>query len=109
MIEVDSALIIYGLDLFGVAVFAVSGSLAAGRKHMDIFGVTVLGLVTALGGGSLRDTLLDVGPVFGLTTLSIFSWRLLLPFLPLWQCVPSQYPGVDCLFLTLSVWLFSWQ
>ena len=56
--------IIYGLDLFGVAVFAVSGSLAAGRKRMDIFGVTVLGLVTALGGGSLRDTLLDAGPVF---------------------------------------------
>jgi len=56
--------IIYGLDLFGVAVFAVSGSLAAGRKHMDVFGVIVLGLVTALGGGTLRDTLLDVGPVF---------------------------------------------
>jgi len=56
--------IIYGLDLFGVAVFAVSGSLAAGRKHMDVFGVVVLGLVTALGGGTLRDTLLDVGPVF---------------------------------------------
>jgi len=56
--------IIYGLDLFGVAVFAVSGSLAAGRKHMDIFGVVVLALVTALGGGTLRDTLLDVGPVF---------------------------------------------
>ena len=60
----DPALIIYGLDLFGVAVFAVSGSLAAGRKSMDIFGVIVLGLVTALGGGTLRDTLLDSGPVF---------------------------------------------
>ena len=60
----DSALIIYGLDLFGVAVFAVSGSLAAGRKRMDVFGVIVLGLVTALGGGTLRDTLLDSGPVF---------------------------------------------
>jgi uncharacterized membrane protein YeiH len=56
--------IIYGLDLFGVAVFSVSGSLAAGRKHMDVFGVVVLGLVTALGGGTLRDTLLDAGPVF---------------------------------------------
>ncbi len=56
--------IIYGLDLFGVAVFAVSGSLAAGRKRMDVFGVIVLGLVTALGGGTLRDTLLDSGPVF---------------------------------------------
>ena len=31
---------------------------------MDVFGVIVLGLVTALGGGTLRDTLLDAGPVF---------------------------------------------
>ena len=56
--------IIYAFDLFGVAVFAISGSLAAGRKQMDVFGVIVLGLVTAIGGGSLRDTLLDAGPVF---------------------------------------------
>ena len=60
----DPGKIIYSFDLFGVAVFAVSGSLAAGRKRMDIFGVIVLGLVTALGGGTLRDTLLDSGPVF---------------------------------------------
>jgi uncharacterized membrane protein YeiH len=64
MIFMDSEQVIYGLDLFGIAVFAVSGSLAAGKKRMDIFGVIVLGLVTALGGGTLRDTLLDVGPVF---------------------------------------------
>jgi uncharacterized membrane protein YeiH len=61
---VDPVQIIYGLDLFGVAVFAVSGSLAAGRKRMDVFGVIVLGLVTAVGGGTLRDILLDAGPVF---------------------------------------------
>lgn len=60
----NPAHIIYGLDLFGVAVFAVSGSLAAGKKRMDVFGVIVLGLVTALGGGTLRDTLLDAGAVF---------------------------------------------
>ncbi len=60
----DSSTIIYSLDLFGVAVFAVSGALAAGRKRMDIFGVVVLGIVTALGGGTIRDTLLDSGPVF---------------------------------------------
>ncbi|MDH3328147.1 MAG: trimeric intracellular cation channel family protein [Desulfobulbaceae bacterium] len=60
----NSVQIIHLLDLFGVAVFAVSGALAAGRKRMDIFGVVVLGLVTALGGGTLRDTLLDSGPVF---------------------------------------------
>ncbi len=60
----DTPLLIYGLDLFGVSVFAVSGSLAAGRKRMDVFGVVVLGLVTAVGGGTLRDILLDAGPVF---------------------------------------------
>jgi uncharacterized membrane protein YeiH len=64
VIIMGPAEIIYGLDLFGVAVFAVSGSLAAGKKHMDVFGVVVLGFVTALGGGTLRDTLLDAGPVF---------------------------------------------
>ncbi|MBW2622738.1 MAG: trimeric intracellular cation channel family protein [Deltaproteobacteria bacterium] len=60
----ELAQIIYILDLFGVTVFAVSGSLAAGRKRMDIFGVTVLALVTSLGGGTLRDLLLNSRPVF---------------------------------------------
>lgn len=52
------------LDLFGTAVFAITGALAAGRKHMDIFGVVVLGCVTALGGGTLRDVILGIHPVF---------------------------------------------
>ena len=52
------------LDLFGVAVFAVTGSLAAGRKHLDFLGVVVLAIVTALGGGTLRDLVLGVVPVF---------------------------------------------
>lgn len=56
--------LIYILDLFGVAVFAITGSLAAGRKHMDLFGVMVLAIVTALGGGTIRDLVMDVGPVF---------------------------------------------
>ena len=60
----NEELIIHILDLFGVAVFAASGALVAGRKRMDIFGVIVLGLVTALGGGTLRDILLNSGPVF---------------------------------------------
>ena len=56
--------LIHILDLFGVAVFAITGSLAAGRKHMDVFGVVVLAIVTALGGGTIRDLVIDVGPVF---------------------------------------------
>ena len=55
---------IYLLDLFGVAVFAVTGSLAARRKQLDLFGVIVIALVTALGGGTLRDLVLGETPVF---------------------------------------------
>jgi uncharacterized membrane protein YeiH len=51
------------LDLLGVAVFAVSGALAAGRKRLDLFGVLVLALVTAVGGGTIRDVLLDRHPI----------------------------------------------
>lgn len=57
-------LVISILDLIGTAVFAVTGALAAGKKKMDIFGVVVLGCVTALGGGTLRDVVLGSHPVF---------------------------------------------
>lgn len=57
-------MMIYILDLFGVAVFAVTGALAAGKKKMDLFGVIVLALATALGGGTLRDVILGAYPVF---------------------------------------------
>lgn len=48
------------IDLLGVAVFAISGTLAAWRNQMDGFGVIVLASVTAIGGGTLRDLILDV-------------------------------------------------
>ena len=47
------------IDLAGVAVFAISGALAAGRKNLDLLGVLVIATVTAMGGGTLRDLLLD--------------------------------------------------
>jgi uncharacterized membrane protein YeiH len=56
--------LVYVMDLFGVAVFAITGSLAAGKKNMDLFGVVVLATVTALGGGTLRDLILGAYPVF---------------------------------------------
>jgi uncharacterized membrane protein YeiH len=51
--------LLYCFDLFGTCVFAISGALAAGQKRMDIFGAAALGTVTAVGGGSLRDILLN--------------------------------------------------
>lgn len=58
--------IIYVLDLVGTAAFAASGAWVGVRKHMDLFGVLVLGVVTAVGGGTLRDLLLGDIPPFSL-------------------------------------------
>lgn len=57
-------MLFYLLDLIGVAVFAISGALAAGRKGLDLLGVVVIAAVTAVGGGTIRDLLLDRHPIF---------------------------------------------
>jgi len=56
-------LIIYFLDLIGTLVFAISGSLSAKEKGMDVFGALVIASVTAIGGGTLRDMLIGSTPV----------------------------------------------
>ncbi len=58
--------LLYLLDLIGTAAFAASGAWAGVRSRMDLFGVLVLGLVTATGGGTLRDMLLGDLPPFSL-------------------------------------------
>ncbi|MBI0445169.1 trimeric intracellular cation channel family protein [Deinococcus sp. DB0503] len=50
------------LDLLGVLAFSMSGALLAVRKRFDLFGVLVLGCVTAVGGGAIRDTLTGQTP-----------------------------------------------
>ena len=55
--------IITYFDLAGIAIVAISGTLVAARKGVDLFGAIVFAVVTGVGGGTLRDILLDV-PVF---------------------------------------------
>ena len=57
-------LLIELLGYFGIIVFAISGALAAARARMDVVGFALLGVVTGIGGGSLRDILLGRLPVF---------------------------------------------
>ena len=51
------------IELLGTVAFTVSGAFSAMQKRMDIFGVFVLGFVTAIGGGTLRDILIGNVPV----------------------------------------------
>jgi len=71
------------LQLIGVAGFAVSGALAGARARLDVFGVAVVGVTTALGGGVIRDVMLGVHPptallhwpfltVAGVVSLAVF-------------------------------------
>jgi uncharacterized membrane protein YeiH len=66
VVDVDAAsdVILNILQVIGIIAFAVSGALAAGRRKMDWFGVVVLAVMVAVGGGSVRDVLLGATPVF---------------------------------------------
>ncbi|APS39480.1 MULTISPECIES: trimeric intracellular cation channel family protein [Salegentibacter] len=51
------------LDILGTIAFAISGALAAMDRRLDLFGIFIIGFVTAIGGGTLRDTLIGNTPV----------------------------------------------
>jgi hypothetical protein len=52
------------LDWTGIIVFSLTGALVASRNQMDLVGFVLLGTVTGIGGGTLRDLLLDMHPIF---------------------------------------------
>ena len=67
---------IYIFDLFGTAVFALTGVLAGTKHRMDPFGILVLASVTAVGGGTIRDMILGTTPAFWLTDLN-YLWMII--------------------------------
>ena len=62
--------IFFFFDLIGTAIFSISGALTAIKKEMDLFGVISLGLLTAVGGGTIRDILLVSTPVFWINNIN---------------------------------------
>ncbi|MFO7550613.1 MAG: trimeric intracellular cation channel family protein [Haliea sp.] len=71
--------IIFTLDLLGVAVFAISGALAAAEKRLDILGFVLFGTITGIGGGTVRDLLLQTGEVFWIGNIAY-----------LWVCIGAS-------------------
>ncbi|MBE9537725.1 MAG: trimeric intracellular cation channel family protein [Proteobacteria bacterium] len=72
-------LAIYSFDLIGVAVFAISGALAAAEKRLDILGFILFGTITGVGGGTARDVLLDTDHIFWIANTSY-----------LWVCIGAS-------------------
>ena len=76
---------VFILELIGTVAFAFSGCMVANSKKMDIFGVWVLGTVTAVGGGAVRDVLLGIfppnmfrhGSYVAVATLTVALWLLM--------------------------------
>ncbi|SDL48684.1 Uncharacterized membrane protein YeiH [Glycomyces sambucus] len=67
--DIDGGAVTLVAELAGIAVFAASGASAAVGKRLDLFGVVVIGALCALGGGALRDVLIDAKP------LALTDWR----------------------------------
>lgn len=70
------AAVLTGMEAVGVVAFALSGILAAARARLDVVGVSVIALLTALGGGTLRDLLLDREPFFWVA-YELWLWVIL--------------------------------
>ncbi|MDO4997654.1 MAG: trimeric intracellular cation channel family protein [Neisseria sp.] len=68
----SETLIIYTLDMIGVFACAVAATVLAKRLNLDIFGALLVSFVGSIGGGTLRDLLLNRHPVFWLHDLSYF-------------------------------------
>ena len=78
--------IVFFLEIIGTIAFAASGAMIAVNRRMDIFGVAMLGLFTAVGGGVIRDMLLGNTPplsfrhpVYALTALGVSMVMFLQP------------------------------
>lgn len=61
--------LIFYLDIFGTVSFAVAASLMAYKKKLDPFGILVIAVITSIGGGTLRDVLLQHYPIFWISNI----------------------------------------
>lgn len=68
---------IYILDIIGTFAFAISGALVASREKYDIFGVIIIAFATAVGGGMIRDVLIDAHPINWIGDLN-YIWTILI-------------------------------
>ncbi len=88
------------LWIFGIIIEAITGALAAGKYKMDLFGVIFIALVTAIGGGSIRDVLLNHYP---LTWVKSPQYIILIAFAAIFTTrIPKTLIKLEKLFLSLD-------
>jgi uncharacterized membrane protein YeiH len=99
---------IYFLDLFGTCIFAISGVLTAMDKKFDSVGTLIIGFVTAIGGGTLRDILIGRSPVGWLNDRN-YLFAILLGYIVayLFRARVIRYRKSMFLFDTVGIGLFT--
>jgi len=99
---------IYFVDLFGTGVFAISGVLTAIEKKFDLVGTLIIGFVTAIGGGTIRDLLIGRFPVGWLNDRNYFI-TILAGYIIAYLCRNQIFRIKKSLFLfdTIGIGLFT--
>lgn len=99
---------VYIIDIIGTLVFAISGVLTAIRHKFDLVGSVIIGLVTAVGGGSLRDVLIGETPVGWMTDIN-YLYIVLLAVILTYLCKTQilRLPKSMFLFDTLGLGMFT--
>ncbi len=100
--------VIYIIDLIGTFAFAISGALVASKKEFDLFGVIIIAFITAVGGGMLRDILIDAHPINWMGDLN-YIWVILIAVLFTFLFKSKIAPLSKTLFLfdTIGIGVFT--
>lgn len=95
------------LAILGTFAFAVSGMRLASGKQIDWFGAYIIGLVTAIGGGTIRDLLLDVTPFWMLDVKYFLTTGVALIAILIFKDSLFKWGGTLLLFDTIGLGLFT--
>ncbi len=100
--------VIYVIDILGTFAFAVSGALVALDKKFDMFGVLIIAFVTAVGGGMLRDVLIDAHPINWIGNLDyLYTIFIAVVFTFLFKSKIAHLSKTMFLFDTIGISVFT--
>lgn len=108
--------IYYIFEMIGIVAFAVSGAMVAISKRVDVFGVVLCGVITALGGGIIRDILIGISPpkffssyeyVLGAVITSIAVFLVAFIFLDKYQQHTAVIDTVNNIFDAIGLGIFT--
>ena len=101
--DLDTGIFVF--EILGVIAFAFSGAILAIRKCMDLLGVIVLAVTTAVGGGVIRDVILGTNPPMAFTSPEQTAIACLVAVVIFCAVAYCQKKGIDSLFHKLDLYM----